>query len=196
VSRKVVVAVAVSVAVTLGGTAALAAVAGTKGALPSRTPSDVTMLIKRENTVLADLKRFQKLSSRTKVASWESAYKAAVAAQATAVSRVNADIAPPVSVVNRTVLNITGSGAQSTANFNIPAAANGWRVAWSYDCSAFGSPGNFDYYVTKTSGLTLDFGPNQLGSGGSGTEIYHDTGTFSLQVNSECNWTVQAITGP
>lgn len=195
-NRRAVIAVTATVTVTLGGAVAFAAVAGSKGALPTRTSSDVATLIKREDTVAADLKRFQKLSSRTNVASWEKSYKAAVAAQASAVARVNADIAPPVSVVNHTVLNISGSGIQSTANFNIPAAAKGWRVAWSYDCSSFGSPGNFDFTVNKVSGTTLDFGPNQLGNGGSGTEIYHDTGTFNLQVLSECNWTVQAITGP
>jgi len=190
----IVVVVAVSTA-ALAGTTALAVVAGTKAALPGRTSSDVATLIKRENTVVADLKRFQKLSSHANVASWEKAYKAAAAAQATAVARVNADIAPPVSVVNHTVLNISGSGIQSTASFNIPAAAKGWRVAWSYDCTSFGSPGNFDFVAYKGGNLD-DFGPNQLGTGGSGTEIYHDTGSFYLEINSECNWTVQAITGP
>jgi hypothetical protein len=187
--------IALSAAAITAGSA-YAVVAGTKGALPSRTSSDVATLIKRESTVIADLKKFQRLSSRTKVASWEKTYSAAVAAQAAAVSRVSSDIAPPVSVTNLTVLNISGSGAQSTANFTIPSRAGGWRVVWSYDCTSFGSAGNFDYYVNKVSGFTLDFGPNQLGTSGSGTEIYHDTGTFNLQVNSECSWTVQAITGP
>lgn len=190
-----IVGVAIS-AVVLSGATAIAVVAGTKRALPKTMSPDVATLIKLENTVIADLRHFQKLSGGTKMASWERAYKAAVAAQSSAVARVNGDLAQPVSVTNHTVLNISGSGAQSTANFNIPAAAGGWRVAWSYDCTSFGSAGNFDYTVNKTSGITLDFGPNQLGNGGSGTEIYHDTGTFNLQVISECNWTVQAITGP
>jgi len=58
----------------------------------------------------------------------------------------------------------------------------------------FGSAGNFDFQVNEVSGSTLDFGPNQLGTGGSGTETYHDTGTFNVQTRSECRWSLQAIT--
>ncbi len=62
-----------------------------------------------------------------------------------------------------------------------------WTLSWTYNCSNFGSQGNFDYFVNGSSG---DFGPNELGTSGSGTEYYTDTGTFSLTLNSECNWSV------
>jgi hypothetical protein len=32
---------------------------------------------------------------------------------------------------------------------------------------------------------------NELGASGSDTEYYHSGGTFYLEVNSECSWTVQ-----
>ena len=43
---------------------------------------------------------------------------------------------------------------------------------------------------------TPDAGPNEIGSGGQATSSYYDTGTFNLQVNSECNWTVTVATIP
>ena len=61
-----------------------------------------------------------------------------------------------------------------------------WSMAWSYNCSNYGSQGNFFVEVDGSS----DIGPNELGSSGSGTDYYNDSGTFSLTVISECNWSV------
>lgn len=66
-----------------------------------------------------------------------------------------------------------------------------WQMAWSYNCSNFGSSGNFGVTVNEpSSSTTYDQAPNELGTGGSGTDYYTNTGTFSLSVNSECNWTI------
>jgi hypothetical protein len=37
---------------------------------------------------------------------------------------------------------------------------------------------------------------NELGAGRSGTNHYYDTGTFSIDVNSECSWSDEAVTIP
>ncbi len=65
-------------------------------------------------------------------------------------------------------------------------------MAWTYDCSNFGTSGNFDYTVQQgTEDDFNDSGPNQLGMNGQGVEHYYDAGTFNLSVNSECNWTIK-----
>ena len=75
-----------------------------------------------------------------------------------------------------------------TAQFHVSSA---WTMAWTYDCSAFGSEGNFSVNITQPPGdLTSDIGPNELGTGGSGTDSYADTGSFSLDIDSECSWTI------
>jgi hypothetical protein len=66
-----------------------------------------------------------------------------------------------------------------------------WTMSWSYNCAAFGSQGNFIVDVNQPGDdLTNDLGVNELGSSGSGTEYYYDTGVFSLGINSECDWTI------
>ena len=76
----------------------------------------------------------------------------------------------------------------STAPFNM---AGPWTMAWSFNCSAYGSSGNFIVTINQPSGYShYDIGPNELGTSGSGTDSYFDSGTFSLAVNSECQWTI------
>lgn len=103
--------------------------------------------------------------------------------------------APPVPQV---LWQQSGTGAASGPQFNVPADVKGWNEEWSYNCSAFGSSGNF---ITNINGYgsaagTTDAGTNQIGSGGSGVNHYYDHGTFSIDVNSECSWTDEAVTVP
>jgi hypothetical protein len=103
--------------------------------------------------------------------------------------------APPVPVV---LWQSSGSGIQSGQKFTVPPGTNEWDEVWTYDCSAFGGNGNF---ITSVNGFgdasgTTDTGANELGPGGSGTNHYYDTGDFSIDVNSECNWTEKAVTVP
>ncbi len=81
----------------------------------------------------------------------------------------------------------TGTTGQ-TSQFTESGA---WSMAWSYNCASFGSSGNFNVNVNQPSGdLAFDQGPNELGTSGSGTDHYSDTGTFSLEIDSECQWTI------
>jgi hypothetical protein len=82
-------------------------------------------------------------------------------------------------------LSTSDSGSHSTQTFTVPP---NWKLAWSYDCSAFGSSGNF---MVDVQGASVQ-GVNELGSGGSGTESYHSGGTVWLEINSECSWQLKA----
>ena len=94
---------------------------------------------------------------------------------------------PHVPVV---LLQTSGSGTKSTQTFIAPSS---WTLDYSYDCSSFGSQGNFQVYIFNGSGgMTTLGGPNQLGMSGSDTEYYHQGGTYYLEINSECSWTVTA----
>ena len=79
-----------------------------------------------------------------------------------------------------------------------PSSAKGWNEVWSYNCASFGMACNFATNITGYGGavLTTDSGANQLGMSGSGTNHYSDTGTFSVQVDSECSWTEEALSVP
>jgi hypothetical protein len=92
----------------------------------------------------------------------------------------------------------SGSGQASGQQFTVPASVKGWNEVWTYNCSAFGSSGNFITTITGFGGAanTTDSGANELGTGGSGTNHYYDTGTFTIGVNSECSWTDEAVTVP
>jgi hypothetical protein len=90
----------------------------------------------------------------------------------------------------QTLLDISGSGSKSTAKFT---AASDWDLNWNYDCTNFGSQGNFQVFIYNGDG-TMSFansGVNQLGKSDTGVEHYHSGGTFYLTVNSECKWKIQ-----
>jgi len=95
---------------------------------------------------------------------------------------------PPIQAP-QTLLDLAGSGTKSTQKFT---AASDWDLNWSYDCSNFGYKGNFQVYIYGGDGtMSLqNVGVNQLGNKDSGVEHYHSGGTFYLEVNSECDWTV------
>lgn len=66
-----------------------------------------------------------------------------------------------------------------------------WTMAWSYNCSSLGSPGNFSVTVNQPSGdPVFDAGPDESGSAGTATDYYSDSGTFSLSVTSTCAWSI------
>lgn len=95
---------------------------------------------------------------------------------------------PPVAVFTQ-----TGQGTATTSSFKVPS---NWDMIWSYDCSAFGTTGNFFVTIYDDYGQdsTLDFdnqGVNQLGAGGKGVDHYHSGGNKKfLKVISECSWAV------
>ena len=90
-----------------------------------------------------------------------------------------------------TIFEDAGSGTRSTQKFSFP---DDWDLAWTYDCSNFGYPGNFIVTMYDEHNV-VDYGTqqvNQLGPGGQGVEHYHSNGTKYLQINSECSWTLKA----
>ena len=85
-----------------------------------------------------------------------------------------------------------GSSGNS-AQFSV---AGPWTMSWTYDCTNWGSSGNFIVNVNQPPGdFANDAGPNQLGTGGSGMDSYGDAGTFSLSIISECDWSI-TVSGP
>jgi hypothetical protein len=115
----------------------------------------------------------------------------------TTVAPTTTTTAPATPVVLQT---LSGSGIQNGPQFTVPSSANGWTIAWSYNCSSFGSSGDFIITVAGFGAAadTTDVGVAELGTGQSGTSYNYDTGTFQLQVKSECNWnyTVKTIPAP
>lgn len=94
------------------------------------------------------------------------------------------DIAGPTATFSSTQTGDTGETVEFPEN-------GPWKMAWSYDCSAWGSQGNFQVDIQqRDGGFSSDIGPNELGTGGSGTDSYFDTGTFNLAINSECSWSI------
>ena len=90
-----------------------------------------------------------------------------------------------------TPVTFTSTQSGDTANPQQFSVGGKWTMAWSYDCTAYGSAGNFAVSINQPAGDgALDVGPNELGMGGSGTDSYSDTGTFSLDVLSECAWSI------
>jgi hypothetical protein len=87
------------------------------------------------------------------------------------------------------VLKESGSGIQTTRKFYV---SEDWDLVWQYDCSSFGTSGNFGVYIDGGDGM--DAGPNELGAKGDGTDhLHHGGGYRYLVVNSECDWTVEVI---
>jgi hypothetical protein len=87
----------------------------------------------------------------------------------------------------KVLLDKTGSGINTTAKFS---PAGDWQIVWSYDCSSFGSSGNFQIYVYNGDGSLSDVAVNELGAKGSDVTNEHQGGTYYLQMNSECKWHV------
>lgn len=83
---------------------------------------------------------------------------------------------------------VSGSGTNTTKPFTI--TADQWTLNYKYDCSAFGTTGNFAVDVAGSDGSD-DVAVNELGAGKSGSTTEYASGTFHLTVNSECDWTIR-----
>ncbi|HUZ70509.1 MAG TPA: hypothetical protein VND54_10325 [Candidatus Saccharimonadales bacterium] len=91
------------------------------------------------------------------------------------------------------LFRVAGSGIKQTQDFAVPAE---WTLNYAYDCSNFGSAGNFIVSIYNSDGSPdfNDTGVNELGKRGSGSTANHnDAGTIYLSIDSECNWTVTAV---
>jgi hypothetical protein len=90
------------------------------------------------------------------------------------------------------VLQTSGNGTKTTKQFTVAAD---WSVKYSYDCSSMMGQGNF---IVTENGGDNDGVPivNLLGAKGSDVTYQHsDSGQHSLEINSECNWTVTVTSG-
>ena len=91
------------------------------------------------------------------------------------------------------IFSASGSGIKTTADFTVPSE---WTLAYTYNCAAFGSTGNFLVEGYNSDG-SLDFtGPsvNELGAkGSSSTAVHADSGKKYLSIDSECSWTVTVL---
>jgi len=120
---------------------------------------------------------------------WAAAVVALGAASLPAHSAVMETQRPPE---KDAVLDIHGSGDRSTQSFTIPD--NNWCIQYTYDCSNFGSKGNFIVTVKSGGdGVTDLAAVNELGMYGSAANYYHRGGTYYLEISSECDWHVTVV---
>lgn len=132
-------------------------------------------------------------NSSTASGSTSSATSASASAPTSAAPATSAAApAAPAAAAKSVVLQVSGSGIKSTKQFTV---ADNWSLKYTYDCSSFGTQGNFQ--VTEQGGDN-DGMPlvNELGNKGSDVTYQHsDAGQHSLSVNSECSWTVTVTSG-
>lgn len=81
-----------------------------------------------------------------------------------------------------------GNGQWMSPKFGAPGE---WTLTYTYDCAAFGYPGNFIVAVVGSDGMPNPV-VNELGKKGGTATTQHTGGQVYLEVNSECAWTVQA----
>jgi len=134
-----------------------------------------------------------KASPSTTGAAGSASASAAPSSSAAAAAQTSAAApAAPAAPAKHVVLTVSGNGIKSTKQF---AVGGDWSLKYSYDCTSFGSQGNFQVSEQGGSndGLPL---VNELGKKGSDVTYQHsDAGTHSLSVNSECSWTVTVTDG-
>lgn len=88
-------------------------------------------------------------------------------------------------------LVFSGNGGTTTDTY---AMRKGWKVHWSFDCSDFGSAGNFQLELESSNFLDTEFLSNALSMYGSGSHHIAKSGRYDLWINTECDWTV-TVTG-
>jgi hypothetical protein len=94
---------------------------------------------------------------------------------------------PAAAPTPQVLLDVEGSGIKTTQRFQVP---DEWAIGWSYDCSNFGGSGNF---IVSVDGDVSDTAANQLGASGHDVSYEHSGGNVYLQINSECDWHVRAV---
>lgn len=126
---------------------------------------------------------------------------ASPAAAATAPATTAPPSKAPAPAAPKVLMSLSGSGIENSPPFLVTQSQ--LTVHYTYDCSAFGGPGNFiaDLLSGNQASLGSDDQPiaNALGAGGSATTTIYPTNAgsdYHLAVNSECNWSVVVSTGP
>lgn len=92
----------------------------------------------------------------------------------------------------KTLLQLTGSGIKKSNTFT---TGDEWTLSYSFNCSNFGSQGNFAVMEYDSSGMPTDVLVNELAKSGTDSVPQHvDGGGHYLQINSECKWSL-TVTG-
>jgi hypothetical protein len=98
------------------------------------------------------------------------------------------------------LINFSGNGPGNSAPFIVNSSAVAAR--YSYDCSGFGATGNFIADMVSGSPSSGSYDnqsiANELGSGGSQTTTVYPQiqgGSYHLDVNSECSWSITLTAG-
>jgi hypothetical protein len=87
----------------------------------------------------------------------------------------------------KVLLDKTGSGIDNTPSFT---TSGDWEIDWSYDCTNFKQSGNFVIFVFNSDGSLSDVAANQHGTKGTDVSNEHQGGTYSLEMDSPCDWHV------
>jgi hypothetical protein len=100
--------------------------------------------------------------------------------------------ATPAAATARAVATFSGSGQENTPRFTV---THTWKLVYSFNCSSFGSSGNFQVY--EDGGNDFSLSVNDLAtSKSSSTWAYNDGGTHYLEINSECSWKLKIVDEP
>ena len=94
----------------------------------------------------------------------------------------------------KALLTFEGSGIKSSEPFT--ASSDSVDLAYTFDCSAFGSSGNFALTFYDQNGLALA-SVKELAPSGKDTSIVSISNTappYHVDVNSQCTWTI-TVTG-
>ena len=115
---------------------------------------------------------------------------APAAVTVTVTAKPSAPAAAPTATApaSAVVLTTSGNGMKQTKSFT---TGPDWAVTYTFDCSSFGSTGNF--IVDEGNGNSI---ANSLAAKGGDTSYQHgDPGQHYLSVDSECDWTLKVVDG-
>jgi hypothetical protein len=91
--------------------------------------------------------------------------------------------------VSSTLMQLSGTGIKKSPKFTTSAD---WTIGYAFDCSSFGSAGNFAITVYSGDGSFEDVAVNELAAKGScSSPEYNKPGEHYLEMNSECSRTVK-----
>jgi hypothetical protein len=158
--------------------AAAATIALPATAVGASTSTDVALLANAEGVVVNSLNHYQN------TAAWRSSFRAAEAAQAALLAKVNAELSGP-----NLVFRQTGNGDTTTYRFTIPPTTPAWQVNWSDNCVD-------DFFGVNLAGpgaQNVDSGSDATSETNHGHGILHvyGAGTFDLEIVTDCSWSVQ-----
>ncbi|HWY60294.1 MAG TPA: hypothetical protein VNW15_00185 [Rhizomicrobium sp.] len=100
-------------------------------------------------------------------------------------------VAGPAPPQAKTLLEDQGDFGNKTTKLFTPQGKD-WTLQWSFDCASLGDSGNFNAKLMRQDGGASPIATvEKINDRDSGTEQFHQSGTFYLQVVSECRWTIK-----